>query len=79
VGVLWGLGRDSRRPFFAIFVSFVAPVMQGDPSKPGICVIRVHSPNGVMSNNHRHREDRHGVVLQGGRGRHPAAHWLWAV
>lgn len=40
-------------------------VVQGDPSKPGIYVIRVHFPKGVMSTNHRHREDRHAVVLQG--------------
>ena len=39
--------------------------VHGDRSKPGIYVIRVHFPKGVMSNNHRHREDRHAVVLQG--------------
>ena len=40
-------------------------VIQGDPAKPGIYVIRVKFPAGVMSTNHRHREDRHAVVLQG--------------
>ena len=40
-------------------------VIQGDPSRAGIYVIRVHFPKGVMSNNHRHREERHAVVLQG--------------
>jgi quercetin dioxygenase-like cupin family protein len=40
-------------------------IVQGDPAKSGIYVIRVRFPRGVMSNNHRHREDRHAVVLQG--------------
>lgn len=39
--------------------------IQGDPSKVGIYVIRVKFPAGVMSNNHRHKEDRHAVVLKG--------------
>jgi quercetin dioxygenase-like cupin family protein len=40
-------------------------VIQGDPAKEGIYVIRVKFPPHVMSNNHRHREDRHAVVLKG--------------
>jgi quercetin dioxygenase-like cupin family protein len=40
-------------------------IIQGDPTKPGIYVIRVRFPPHVMSTNHRHREDRHGVVLKG--------------
>ena len=40
-------------------------VIQGDPSKPGIYVVRIKFPAGVMSNNHRHREDRHAIVLRG--------------
>ena len=40
-------------------------VIQGDPSKPGLYVIRIRVPRGVMSRNHFHREDRHAVVLQG--------------
>jgi quercetin dioxygenase-like cupin family protein len=40
-------------------------VVQGDPSRPGIYVIRVRFPPGVMSRNHFHKEDRHAVVLQG--------------
>jgi quercetin dioxygenase-like cupin family protein len=40
-------------------------VIQGDPSKAGIYVVRVKFPPGVMSNNHRHKEDRHAVVLKG--------------
>lgn len=38
---------------------------QGDPSKPGIYVIRIKFPRGVMSLPHFHKEDRHAVVLQG--------------
>ena len=40
-------------------------VIQGDPAKPGIYVIRIRFPRGVMSRNHFHKEDRHAVVLQG--------------
>ena len=39
--------------------------IQGDPSKPGIYVIRIKFPRGVMSLPHYHKEDRHAVVLQG--------------
>ena len=39
--------------------------IQGDPSKPGIYVIRIRFPRGVMSLPHYHKEDRHAVVLQG--------------
>lgn len=40
-------------------------VMAGDPSKPGLYVIRVKFPRGMMSRNHYHREERHAVVIQG--------------
>jgi quercetin dioxygenase-like cupin family protein len=40
-------------------------VMSGDPSKPGLYVVRIKFPPGVMSTNHHHGEDRHIVVLQG--------------
>lgn len=40
-------------------------VIQGDQSKPGIYVVRIKFPRGVMSRNHFHKEDRHAVVLQG--------------
>lgn len=40
-------------------------VIQGDPAKPGIYVVRIRFPRGVMSNNHFHKEDRHAVVLTG--------------
>jgi quercetin dioxygenase-like cupin family protein len=40
-------------------------IIDGDPSKPGIYVIRMKFPPGVMSRNHFHPEDRHAVVLKG--------------
>ena len=39
--------------------------MYGDPSKPGIYVLRIKWPPGIMSKPHRHPEDRHVVVLSG--------------
>jgi hypothetical protein len=36
----------------------------GDPSKPGVYVIRVHFP-GFHSNPHFHSQDRHAVVIKG--------------
>jgi quercetin dioxygenase-like cupin family protein len=41
--------------------------MDGDPSKPGLYVIRVKFPPGGMSLNHFHPEDRHVVVIKGTR------------
>ncbi len=40
-------------------------VVSGNPSQPGIYVIRVRFPAGIMSSPHFHGEDRHVVVLQG--------------
>lgn len=40
-------------------------VISGDPSKPGLYVIRVRFPPGIMSSPHFHPEDRHAVVLRG--------------
>src|SRR5207245_955855 len=37
----------------------------GDPTKPGIYVVRIKFPRGVMSMPHYHQEDRHAVVLSG--------------
>ena len=37
----------------------------GDPSKPGIYVLRIKWPPGIMSKPHKHPEDRHVVVLSG--------------
>ena len=39
--------------------------ISGDPTKPGLYVIRVKFPPGTMSLNHYHPEDRHVVVLKG--------------
>src|SRR5258708_6956526 len=39
--------------------------LEGDPAKPGIYVLRVNFPPNVFSRPHRHREDRHIVVLKG--------------
>jgi quercetin dioxygenase-like cupin family protein len=40
-------------------------VVSGDPTKPGLYVIRVRFPPGIMSAPHFHPEDRHAVVLKG--------------
>jgi quercetin dioxygenase-like cupin family protein len=40
-------------------------VIEGDPAKPGIYVIRMKFPPGVMSAPHVHPFDRHAVVLKG--------------
>jgi quercetin dioxygenase-like cupin family protein len=40
-------------------------VIDGDPTKPGIYVMRIRFPPGVMSHNHFHAEDRHALVLKG--------------
>jgi quercetin dioxygenase-like cupin family protein len=39
--------------------------LEGDPSKLGIYVLRVNFPPNVFSRPHKHREDRHIVVLKG--------------
>jgi quercetin dioxygenase-like cupin family protein len=40
-------------------------VVNGDQSKPGIYVVRIKFPPGVMSRPHFHKEDRHALVIQG--------------
>ena len=40
-------------------------VLYGDPTKPGIYVIRIHWPKNMMSRPHTHGQDRHVVVLSG--------------
>jgi len=40
-------------------------VLAGDPSQPGLYVVRVKFPKGMMSLPHFHREDRHAVVISG--------------
>ena len=37
----------------------------GDPTKPGLYVVRVRFPPGVHSNPHWHSQDRHVTVIQG--------------
>jgi quercetin dioxygenase-like cupin family protein len=37
----------------------------GDPTKPGIYVVQIKFPRGVMSRPHYHGEDRHATVIQG--------------
>src|SRR5206468_8756207 len=39
-------------------------VVEGDPTKPGLYVIRVKFPRGVMTRNHYHPQDRHATVLE---------------
>jgi quercetin dioxygenase-like cupin family protein len=39
--------------------------IQGDPSKPGLYVLRVKFPPGVMTRPHTHNEDRYVTVVQG--------------
>jgi quercetin dioxygenase-like cupin family protein len=40
-------------------------VIEGDPSKEGIYVVRVKFPPGVMTRPHYHPEDRHAIVILG--------------
>ena len=40
-------------------------VLVGDPSKPGLYVVRVNFPPGIMTRPHFHPEDRYAVVLKG--------------
>lgn len=40
-------------------------LIHGDPAQPGIYVVRIRFPPGVMSRNHYHGEDRHAVVIEG--------------
>lgn len=40
-------------------------VLQGDPSKPGIYVVRVRFPPHTFSRPHYHPEDRHVIVVKG--------------
>jgi quercetin dioxygenase-like cupin family protein len=40
-------------------------LMAGDPSKPGLYVVRINFPPGLMSRPHFHPDDRYAVVLKG--------------
>jgi hypothetical protein len=46
-------------------MGFERAVIEGDPTKPGLYIVRVKFPPWVMSSNHFHQEDRFAVVLQG--------------
>jgi Domain of unknown function (DUF4437) len=39
--------------------------LYGDPTKPGLYIIRLRFPSGVMSHPHSHPDDRMSVVLKG--------------
>ncbi len=40
-------------------------ILFGDPSKPGLYVVRVRFPPGAHSNPHFHSKDRHATVIKG--------------
>ena len=46
-------------------LGFQTAIVEGDPAKPGIYIVRVKFPPWVMSANHFHQEDRYAVVLKG--------------
>ena len=46
-------------------LGFKQAIVEGDPTKPGLYVIQVKFPPGVMSRPHSHREDRYATVLKG--------------
>ena len=54
--------EDWKNPFG---VGVQVATLHGDPSKPGIYVLRIKWPPGIMSRPHKHPEDRHVVVLSG--------------
>jgi quercetin dioxygenase-like cupin family protein len=46
-------------------LGFKTAIVEGDPAKPGLYIIQVRFPPGVMSRPHSHREDRHATVIKG--------------
>src|SRR5213083_2354781 len=46
-------------------LGFKTAIVEGDPKKPGLYIIQVKFPPGVMSRPHFHREDRYGTVIKG--------------
>ena len=46
-------------------LGFKTAIVEGDPAKPGIYIIQVKFPPGVMSRPHFHPEDRYGTVIKG--------------
>ncbi|MFE3281333.1 cupin domain-containing protein [Nocardia sp. NPDC059239] len=59
---LWP-GEEEWNPGFELGIQVMN--VHGDPSKPGIYVIRIKWPPNVMSLPHCHPEDRHITVLSG--------------
>jgi quercetin dioxygenase-like cupin family protein len=56
-------GEEQYKNPFGVGVEVAT--LHGDPSKPGIYVLRIKWPPGIMSKPHKHPEDRHVVVLSG--------------
>src|SRR5947207_2679435 len=46
-------------------LGFKTAIVEGDPKKPGLYIIQVKFPPGVMSKPHFHREDRYATVIKG--------------
>jgi len=46
-------------------LGFSQAIVEGDPAKPGIYIIQVKFPPGVMSKPHIHGETRYGTVIKG--------------
>ncbi|HEY8066173.1 MAG TPA: cupin domain-containing protein [Methylosinus sp.] len=76
IGQTSGIGAETEKSFVytaADEVQFKSPlgigpaqaVLSGDPSKPGVYVVRVRFPPGHHSNPHFHSRDRHAVVVEG--------------
>src|SRR5207237_1973719 len=46
-------------------LGFKQAIVEGDPTKPGIYIVQVKFPPGVMSRPHSHREERYATVIKG--------------
>jgi quercetin dioxygenase-like cupin family protein len=46
-------------------LGFSQAIIEGDPAKPGLYIIQVKFPPGVMSKPHIHGETRYGTVIKG--------------
>jgi len=46
-------------------LGFQEAIIEGDPTKPGIYIIQVKFPPGVMSKPHHHADTRYATVLKG--------------
>lgn len=46
-------------------LGFKTAIVEGDPKKPGLYIIQVQFPPGVMSRPHFHRETRYATVIKG--------------